>query len=299
MYPLNYIEPVFRPPSEWKSLILQVTNGCSWNRCSYCEMYTEEQKKFNHKPIEQITKDLNSIKHSQVAVERIFLADGDALTLSTRRLKSILESINTSFPLIKRVSSYCLPRNLKNKSVDDLKELKSLGLDLLYVGCETGDDDLLTYINKGENYTSSLDALRKIKSAGIRSSVMILNGLGGANYTQQHASNSARLMNATQPEYLSSLVISFPRGHQRFTHGFERNEAEFIELDQAGLFSEMQQFISQLQLQCTLFRSDHASNYLVLKGVLGRDKERLLASIDQAIHQPKASGLRQNYQRSL
>ena len=195
MYPLAYIEPVFRPPSEWKSLIVQVTNGCSWNRCTFCEMYTADQKRFNHKPIEQIEQELMSIQRQGLPVRRVFLADGDAMTLSVRRLTDVLKCIQRIFPEVQRVSSYCLPRNLKHKSVDELTELKALGLDLLYVGCETGDDALLNIINKGESFDTSLSALQKIKAAGMQSSVMILNGLGGMHHSVNHAQNSARLMN--------------------------------------------------------------------------------------------------------
>ena len=160
MYPLKYIEPVFRPPSEWKSLILQVTNGCSWNKCSFCDMYKDEEKRFKPKPIEEIEDELKLIKNGQYPVSRIFLADGDAVSLSMRRLKEILELINKYFPKLQRVSSYCLPRNLLTKSVSDLKELQELGLKILYVGCETGDTELLSLIEKGETFESSLNALQ-------------------------------------------------------------------------------------------------------------------------------------------
>ena len=196
MIRLPYIEPVFRPPSEARSLILQVTNGCSWNRCTFCEMYTQPQKRFRLKPQEEIEQELEAIAGAGVPVRRIFLADGDAMTLSFRRLKLILQAIHRHLPGIQRVSSYCLPRNLKNKTVAQLAELEELGLRLFYVGCESGDDLVLERVNKGENFESSLAALRKIKAAGARSSVMILNGMGGKRYSEQHAVNSARLMNA-------------------------------------------------------------------------------------------------------
>ena len=140
MIRLPYIEPVFRPPSEARSLILQVTNGCSWNRCTFCEMYTQPQKRFQLKPQEKIEQELEAVSSTGAPVRRIFLADGDAMTLSFRRLKGIMLAINRRFPDIQRVSSYCLPRNLKNKTVDELAELGELGLKLFYAGCESGDD---------------------------------------------------------------------------------------------------------------------------------------------------------------
>jgi len=155
MYPLNYIQPVFRPPSEWKSLILQVTNGCSWNKCTFCTMYTDDQKKFKPKSIDDLRVELSSIVRAGYPIQRIFLADGDAMTLSTRRLHEILDLINELIPDVSRISSYCLPRNLKNKTPEDLKDLREKGLSLMYVGCETGDTKLLELVEKGETYECS------------------------------------------------------------------------------------------------------------------------------------------------
>jgi radical SAM superfamily enzyme YgiQ (UPF0313 family) len=293
---LNYIEPVFRPPSEARSLILQVTNGCSWNNCTFCEMYTAPQKKFSVKTAEQIAQELQQIAASGVPVRRVFLADGDAMTMSFRRLKEVLLLIRQYLPDVQRVSSYCLPRNLKNKSVAELAELEQLGLKLMYVGCESGDDLVLEKVSKGESYQSSLVALQKIKQAGIKSSVMILNGLGGQLYSEQHAINSALLMNETQPEYLSTLVVSFPDGVERFQEGFG---GDFQPLQQLDLFKEMEILLKTLTLEKTVFRSDHASNYLVLKGTLSRDKERLLSQVHTAIHNPDQIHLRQEWQRGL
>ena len=191
MYPLDYIEPVFRPPSEWKSLILQVTNGCSYNKCTFCDMYTSDSKKFKPKKLEDIEQELQAIVASSLPVGRVFLADGDAMMLPFKRLKDILLLIKQYLPQVTRVSSYCLPRNLTNKTVEQLAELNQLGLKLVYIGCESGDDEVLALIEKGETYQSSLIALQKIKQAGMKSSVMILNGLGGPALSKQHAINSA------------------------------------------------------------------------------------------------------------
>jgi len=296
MIRLPYTEPVFRPPSEARSLILQVTNGCSWNHCTFCEMYTQPQKKFRLKPQAGIEKDLAAVVETGIPVRRVFLADGDAMTLSFRRLKLIMQAINKHLPDIQRVSSYCLPRNLKNKAVAELAELHAMGLNLFYVGCESGDDLVLERVHKGENYDSSLAALKKIKAAGARSSVMILNGMGGRRYSEQHAINSARLMNEAQPEYLSTLVVSFPTGVERYQAGFK---GEFEPLDQAGLFQEMYWLLDTLELENTIFRSDHASNYLVLKGTLNRDKPRLVQTVRDALERPGAVALRPEWMRGL
>jgi len=259
-------------------------------------MYTDKQKRFSPKPIETIEQELRSLTKAGYPVKRIFLADGDAMTLSTRRLVDILQMINKYYPDVQRVSSYCLPRNLKKKSVEELQDLYDLGLNLMYVGCESGDNEVLRLVNKGEDYDSSLIALTKIKQAGMKSSVMILNGLGGPELSQQHALNSARLMNAAQPDYLSTLVVEFPTGSERFEEAFE---GRWRKLGKLELFGEMQTLLSNLQLDKTIFRSDHASNYLVLKGVLGKDKDKLLSIVATAINQPGIIPLREEWQRGL
>jgi radical SAM superfamily enzyme YgiQ (UPF0313 family) len=296
MYPLNYIQPVFRPPSEWKSLILQVTNGCSWNRCTFCEMYTQPQKRFRPANPADIEAQVRGLAKAGYPVQRVFLADGDAMTLSSRRLREYLAAIKTYYPHVQRISSYCLPRNLKKKTLDELIELREMGLSLMYVGCESGDDQVLELVEKGENYQSSLEALQKIKAAGIQSSVMILNGLGGPELSEQHARNSARLMNEAQPEYLSTLVVEFPTGSERFEKNFA---GHWRKLDKLELFREMEILLENLQLERTVFRSDHASNYLVLKGVLGKDKQTLLTTVRTAINQPGVIPLREEWQRGL
>lgn len=293
-FPISYIEPVFRPPSEAHSLILPVTNGCSWNHCTFCEMYSAEQKRFRARDEQQVLEEIRRAGE-QLIVQRVFLADGDALVLPTRRLLAILEAIRRHMPQVQRVSSYCLPRNLRKKSVGELKELADAGLRMAYVGCESGDDEVLARVNKGETFASSLSALDKLGQAGISRSVMILNGLGGATLSDQHADNSARLMNAAQPEFLSTLVVSFPQGERRFREAF----ADYQPLSRAQLFAEVERLLQGLDLHETVFRSDHASNYLVLKGTLGGDKQRLLAEVRQAIERPQQAGLRQEWQRGL
>lgn len=295
-FPIDYIDPVFRPPSEARSLILQVTNGCSWNKCTFCTMYTAEQKSFKPKPLADIELELQKLAAAGFIPNKIFLADGDAMTLSHRRLKEMLVLIKQYFPNVQRLSAYCLPRNLKNKTVAELTELRQLGLEMLYVGCETGDSELLALVEKGESYESSLAALQKIKQAGIKSSVMILNGLGGPLMSEQHALESARLMNAAQPDFLSTLVIELPQGSSQFEKNFN---GQWRKLEQLELFHEMRMLLENLELDNTVFRSDHASNYLVLKGQLGADKERLLATVNTAINRPGLIPLRQEWQRGL
>ncbi|MDD3354529.1 radical SAM protein [Zoogloea sp.] len=293
---IRYVEPVFRPPSEAQSLILPVTDGCSWNACTFCEMYTAPQKAFRARREEEVLTSIRRIGEGHAdQIQRVFLADGDALVLPTRRLHAILEAIRTHLPRVRRVSSYCLARNLEKKTASELGELREAGLRMVYLGAESGDDTVLARVNKGETYDSTRAALDKLGEAGITRSVMILNGLGGQIYSDQHADNSARLANATQPEFLSTLVVSFPGGEARFRAGFP----EWTPLDQTGLFREMERFLSQLTLNRTVFRSDHASNWLILKGTLGMDKEKLLEQVRTAIARPSAAPLRPAWARGL
>ena len=294
--PIRYINPVFRPPSEAQSLILPVTNGCSWNQCTYCEMYSAPQKKF---AVRDEQETLDSIARCAVEypdqIQRVFLGDGDAFALSTRRLMTILTAIQTHMPAVRRISSYCLPRNVRNKSVEDLRTLREAGLSMAYVGAESGDDAVLQAVRKGETFESTREALEKLGEAGITRSVMLLNGLGGRVFTRQHADNSARLANLTQPEFLATLVVSFPQGEARFRAGF----SDWEPLNQAELFAEVQMLLQGLELKRTVFRSDHASNWLVLKGTLGAEKNRLLEQVRHAIESPQSARLRPDWARGL
>lgn len=288
-FPIRYVDPVFRPPSEAESLILPVTDGCSWNQCTFCEMYTAPQKKFRARDATETLETLRRCgERFGSEIRRVFLADGDALVLPTRRLLEILDAIREHLPAVRRVSSYCLPRNLRRKSVEELSELAAAGLSIAYVGAESGDDEVLAKVHKGESFASTCEALDKLQQAGIRRSVMILNGLGGKTLSRQHAENSARLANATQPEFLATLVVNFPQGDARFLAGF----ADWQACDQRELFVEMETFISALELRRTVFRSDHVSNRLVLKGTLGAEKSRLMDEIRTAIAAPAAARLR-------
>lgn len=287
--PITYIEPLFRPPSEAKSLIFQVTNGCSWNKCTYCDMYTQPQKKFSVKPEADVMNEIAWAGKHLPHEDRVFLADGDAMSLSTRRLLKILEAIREHMPNVERVASYCSSFNLRNKSVEDLRKLHEAGLKLVYMGAESGDDFVLDSIAKGDTHDGTVDALNRLRAAGIHRSVMIISGVGGSKFSEQHALESARLANETQPEFLSVLVINHPHGQDRFQAGFK---GQYQWMDQHSRHQELRTFVEALELENTVFRSDHASNQLALKGTLGRDKDALLKKIDFAIDAPEKAPLR-------
>lgn len=302
---LTYDQPVFRPPAEWRSLILQVTEGCSWNRCTFCEMY--QTKQFRVKSLEVLEEELIQVVAAGGAphVRDVFLADGDAMTLPTNQLVSILQIINKHLPRVRRISSYCLPRNIRYKSSDDLKALREHNLSTVYIGCESGHDQVLQGVLKGETYQSSLDALDKLKEANIKRSVMILLGLGGTALSKPHAIDSARLVSAAQPEYLSVLTTSFPRGKQRVVDGFQDLGIVFEELAPRQVLAELECFLDNVDIPAsgtTIFRSDHASNYFVLKGRLGRDKERMLEELRNVLAAPESEddyNLRPEWARGL
>lgn len=293
-FPIQYHEPLFRPPSEARSLIFQITLGCSWNKCSFCEMYTSKQ--FSARKEEDIFKEIDAFIPYANQIKRVFLADGDPLVLSNRRLMRILEKLNNTFPNLQRVSTYASPINLAKKSNNELKDLFDAGLNLLYVGIESGDSKVLECIQKGETFESTIEGLNKSKAVGMNSSVMIINGVGGVELSEQHAINSAKVLNETQPKYASTLVLT---AHKGLDHYKDRFLGDFEELNQLQLFSELKTFMEGLELKETIFRSDHASNNLVLKGVLGKDKELFLNQIQQAIDHPELANLRSDFLRGF
>ncbi len=293
-FPIQYEQPLFRPPSEARSLILQVTSGCSWNKCAFCEMYAS--KSFKIKSLQEVQNEIGSVASSQYKFNKVFFADGDAMVLSSDKLLKILNEININLPKVRRISSYAKPKDLARKSVEELKELKSAGLNLVYVGIESGDDEVLRNINKGETYKSTLEGLQKAKEAGIKISVMILNGLGGKELSKQHAINSAKLINEVQPEYVSTLVLSMPHGEEHF---LKRYDGKFTMQNQLELIEEMGLFLENTNLNQSVFRSDHASNYLVLKGILSKDKGKLVNKINDVLNNPQLANLRKEWERGL
>ncbi len=274
----RYNEPLFRPPAEAYSAIIQATLGCSWNRCAFCEMYTS--KKFKARSIDELRPEIETLSQVYAGAKKVFLADGNAFVLSTNKLLPILEEINKNFGRIQRVSSYAMPRDILSKSDDELKSLRDNGLKLLYIGIETGDDGLLELIDKGETANSTVEGILKSHKAGIDTSIMIINGLGGRKYSQQHAVNSAKVINQINPKFLSTLTLSMPFGESHFKSRFK---GEYVPLTVVELFEELRTFLSLTDLNNVIYRSNHVSNNLILSGTLSKDKENLIEQIDEAI----------------
>jgi radical SAM superfamily enzyme YgiQ (UPF0313 family) len=277
--PLSYEEPLFRPPAEANSLIFQLTVGCSWNKCSFCEMYT--MKKFRVRDLDDVKNEIKEASGYFPEIRKFFIADGNAMVLSASKLMDIITCIKENFSKIQRISAYALPRDLMSKSDKELQNLNKAGLKILYIGIETGDDSLLKAVNKRETYSSTLDGINKAHNAGIDTSLMVINGLGGLKYSMQHAENSAKIINLLQPKYLSLLTLILPKGLEHYKSRFK---GEFIPLDLKGLLRELKVFVTGTELKNTIFRTDHISNYLVLKGILSRDKHRMMNLIDKALN---------------
>ena len=271
--PIKYHEPVFRPPGEARSLILQVTLGCSHNDCAFCEMYS--QKEFTIRPQEDILEEIRLAAEAMPDTRRVFLADGNPMVLPTERLLEILQAIQRFF------STYALPADLLRKSPQELMMLREAGLRLVYVGIESGDDELLDMVHKKETADSTVKGLLKGRKFGIACSVMIVTGLGGKLYSKRHAIRSAEALNRIQPEFLSTLILSLPFGEDHYRNKFG---GDYVPMEPEELLAETELMIQRLSLKRTVFRSDHASNFLILKGTLSRDKEHFLAQIQAARH---------------
>lgn len=275
---MRYDEPVFRPPSEAYSAILQITLGCSWNRCTFCEMYTS--KKFRSRPSEEVKADIKTLAGYYSGTKRVFLADGNAFVLSAGKLLPVLDEINKCFGKLQRISSYALPKDILAKTDEELKVIRGKGLKLLYIGIESGDDEVLAMVNKGETFESTAIGIEKAHKAGIDSSLMVLNGLGGRKYSRQHALNSAKLVSRLNPKYLSTLTLSFPFGEEHFK---TRTPAIFEQLTLKEILEEQKLFIENIEAKDVIFRSNHVSNNLVLEGILNKDKNSLVQQLDSAV----------------
>ncbi len=277
---INYDLPLWRPPSEANSFILQAALGCSFNHCSFCSMY--RTKAFAVRPLAPVQAEIQAMARAWPGVRRVFLADGDALAAPTDHLLAILAALRAAFPRLERTSSYALPANLLKKSVDELTQLREAGLTLLYYGIETGSADLLKRITKGATPETMVTGLAKAKQAGLIISATVILGLGGQAYWREHVDATADLVNQVELDYLSTLQLMIdPSIHDEFHRKFRE---PFQEQDDQALLVEQARLIERLNPPAPLtFRSNHASNALALAGELPRDRERLLAQLRLAL----------------
>ena len=274
-----YDEPLYRPPSEAYSLIFQVTIGCSHNKCSFCAMY--KSKKFRIRSKIDIFRDMEEMAARYNKVRRIFLADGDALVLKTQDLKDILQKIRELFPYCERVGIYATPGDILRKSPEELKSLKEHGLGIVYLGIESGSDKILKDIDKGADSKDMIKAGRRITDSGIKLSVTLISGLGGKDDWQEHAKESARVINAINPDYLGLLTLLIEPGTRMYDMV---KEGTFKLLSTEEVALETQMLIRNLELENCIFRSNHASNYFSLAGTLSHDKGKLLEQLDNVLN---------------
>ncbi len=274
-----YEEPIFRPPSEARSLILQAALGCSWNRCTYCAMY--RSKSFRIRGIEEVQKDIaEAAQEGGEYVQKVFVADGDALAMGMEYWEPILDSCRKSFPRLRQVSCYATAINLKKKTPQELSRLKELGLDLLYIGPESGDDVTMKRIAKGSGHKDHVEAARKAHAAGMKLSVIFLLGAGGRERSREHAEASAALATAMSPRFVSLLTLTVIPGTP-IAKLEERGDFELPDI--MGFLKELRVFIDGARPADAIFRTNHASNYLPLSGRIPRDRDRLLKVLDQAL----------------
>ncbi len=279
----DYDTPVFRPPSEARSFILRLTRGCAHNKCTYCAMYKGVQ--FQVCTDEEISRQIAMAAQENYKpyVKRIFLADGDALVLPTEKLVKILGVLYATFPNLQRVTSYAGPLDILRKSDEDLKALYEAGLKILYYGMETGDTKLLAEVKKGVNQEQSIAAGQKVVRSGMKLSMMVIAGLGGKDGSEQHARETAKAINAIEPNFLSILTMRLYKGTEmlaKYEHG------AFELLSPYGLAKEIRTIISLTEFspgKHCLFRSNHVSNYVPLAGTLPQDKNKLLQELDEAM----------------
>jgi len=290
---MHYDMPLYRPPSEADSLIFQVTLGCSWNRCLFCGMY--KGKRYQVRPWDAIEKDIIEMSLVQPLTTRVFLADGDALGVDTDHLIKVMTLINERFKRLERISLYAGPTNLKDKTLSELKALKDLKLDILYLGIETGNDELLARIHKGATSQEIIDGGRKAIDAGLRLSTIILLGLGGVQASLRHVKDSAKVVNAIDPHFLACLTLML--GPYQSLYEEKLMGGGFKLPDKRQTLQELRWFVEDLTLTDCRFGTEHASNYLPIGGQLGADKGRILELIDRALKDERL--LRPEWARGL
>ncbi len=274
---LRYEGMVYRPPSEARSLIVQVTIGCAHNACTFCTMYKD--KKFRIRKKEEVLEDFQTAYDNYGDnIRRIFLADGDALIVKTPDLLDILNFIKEKFPSAERVTSYGTPGDILRKSEDELKSLAQAGLGMVYMGAESGDAVTLKDINKGVSREEIIEAGRKLRRAGIQSSITLISGLGGRARRKEHAVESAKLISDIRPDYVGFLTLMLDESTEIYRK-IAAGEMELLTPDE--VVEEMRLFLTNVDSPGTVFRANHASNYVVLKGNLNADIEGMLRKLDE------------------
>lgn len=290
---MKYEGMIIRPPSEAASLLLQVTVGCSHNKCTFCSTY--KGKKFRIKKFDETEEDILEAGNYG-SIERVFLCDGDALIIPQSRLVEILKSIKNNIKGVRRVGTYANAKSILRKTPDDLIELQNLGLKIVYLGIETGSEELLRKINKGVNYEQMVEAGHKIKEAGITLSVTVLLGIGGSEKSVEHAMDTAGILTSIDPDYVGALTVMVVPGtplYEKYISG------EFMLPDTFGFLEELRLIIANSDFTDCFFTSNHASNYLPIRARMPLEKEKTVKMIYNVINSGNSGILRPEYLRGL
>ena len=273
-----YDYPLYRPPSEANSVIFQVTIGCSYNKCSFCNMY--RTKKYIERSWNELKSEIDLVAAEQPRTGRIFLADGDALNLQTPVLLRILEYLFLKFKNLERVSCYAMPRNILQKKDTELQLLRQAGLSMLYIGIESGNDLVLRRITKGASQSQIIQSCKKAKDHGFTLSCMIILGIGGRTYSMQHIVDTARIVSEISPNYLAALTLSLEQGV--YDEFMDKYSNQFEPLDDLEILKELDILISGIDSKYPImFRANHASNVYSIGGTLPHDKKMLLSLIHE------------------
>ena len=279
-----YDYPLYRPPSEANSIIFQITLGCSFNKCSFCNMY--RTKEYVERPWEEIKSEIDLAANAYPEAERIFLADGDALNIATDKLIQILVYLYAKFTNLKRISCYAMPKNILQKKDDELDKLRAAGLRMLYVGIETGNDALLKKVTKGATSKGIIQSCQRAKQHGYILSCMIILGLGGKTYTKEHIRDTGRIVSEIAPDYLGALTLYIEDGiYNEFMLKFGE---PFTALDDIEVLEELERLILDFNpVTPVIFRANHASNVYSFAGTFPQDKQKLLSLISELKLRPE------------
>jgi len=293
-WPLRYEEPVFRPPSEATSLILQLTVGCSWNRCTYCGMY--RGKNYRVRPVAELSDEIRAIAPVAGRVRRVFLADGDALVAPLETLEQVLGEIKRTMPWVQRVGIYGDSRSILKKGVDDLARLRGLGVGIVYFGAESGDPATLKSVLKGATVERQTEACRIVREAGLKLSVMVLLGLAGCEDSERHGRATGRFLLEAAPTYGAALTVTPVPGTEMHA---AVEEGSFELPDRWGMLQELQWMLEEMDGYRGVFHANHASNYLPLKLRLPRDRQNTIELLESVIAERDDSRLTPEWARGL
>ncbi|MCD1147680.1 B12-binding domain-containing radical SAM protein [Peptoniphilus sp. KCTC 25270] len=276
---MRYQGSIYRPPSEAWSYILQATVGCGYNRCTFCTMYKDEH--FFARPLGEIVEDLQ-MAHQAYGdrLDKIFIADGDSLLMPTEDLLTILKTANQLFPNLKRLSSYATTKSILSKTPEEWKLLRENNLKMIYLGIESGSGTILENIQKGVTPEEIIESGKRVREAGIELSVTFINGLGSHALSDEHAIESARVINAIEPEYIGLLTLLLEPAAPMYK---DVAEGRFELLDSHEVLKEIRKMVEHIDVKHGVFRANHASNFVPLKGTFPQDKEKILATIDQGL----------------